>query len=68
MAILRSKEISELSSEELDENLSELRLELMKIRGVLASGGIPEDVGKTREIKRTVARILTFKNKKRRKK
>lgn len=63
MAILRSEEISELSPDELDEHLAELRLELMKIRGVLASGGIPEDVGKSREIRRTIARILTFKNK-----
>ena len=62
MAILRSKEISEFTSDELDEHLSDLRLELMKIRGVLSSGGIPEDVGKSREIKRTMARILTLKN------
>ena len=62
MVILRSKEISEMGSEELDGHLSELRLELMKIRGVLSSGGIPEDVGKSREIKKTIARILTFKN------
>ncbi len=61
MAILRSKEIAEMTSEELDEHLSELRLELMKIRGVLSSGGIPEDVGKSREIKKTIARILTIK-------
>jgi ribosomal protein L29 len=33
----------------------------MKIRGGLASGGVPENVGKTREIKRTIARILTKK-------
>lgn len=62
MAILRSNEISEMSSEELNEHLSDLRRDLMKIKGVLASGGIPEDVGKVREIKRTIAKILTAKN------
>jgi ribosomal protein L29 len=36
----------------------------MKIRGVLASGGIPENVGKAKEIKRTIARINTFKSRK----
>jgi len=61
MAILRSKEISEMSSEDLDKHLYELRKDLMKINGVLASGGVPEDVGKVREIKRTIARILTYK-------
>jgi large subunit ribosomal protein L29 len=61
MTILRSQELSELSADELDDRLVELRRELMKIKGVLASGGIPEEVGKTREIKRTIARILTYK-------
>jgi hypothetical protein len=36
----------------------------MKIRGVLASGGMPEDVGKAREIRRTIARILTIRKEK----
>ena len=44
----------------MDERLTQLRKELMKIRGVLASGGIPEEVGKAREIKRTIARIKTI--------
>ena len=64
MAILRAKEIKELSKEELEEKQLQLHGDLMKIRGVLASGGIPENVGKAREIKRTIARINTFKNRK----
>ena len=61
MAIIRSDEIRGMSVSEMDERLTQLRKELMKINGVLASGGIPEEVGKVREIKRTIARINTFK-------
>ena len=48
---------------EMDEQLIQLRKDLMKMRGVLASGGIPEGVGKVREIRRTIARINTEKSK-----
>ena len=64
MAILRAKEIKELTKDELEEKQLQLNSDLMKIRGVLASGGIPENVGKAREIKRTIARINTFKSRK----
>ncbi len=64
MAILRSKELLEMDDDELDKHLSELQDELMKINGILASGGIPEDIGKVREIRHTIARILTIKKQK----
>jgi large subunit ribosomal protein L29 len=60
MAILRSDEIQGMDDSEMDERLTQLRRQLMKINGVLASGGIPEEVGKTRDIKRTIARIETI--------
>lgn len=62
MAILHNPEIWEMGIEELDDRLSQLQDDLMKIKGVLASGGIPEDVGRAREIRRTIAKILTIKN------
>ena len=61
MAILRNSEIRELSGEELEDKLSQLQGDMMKIRGVLASGGIPEHVGRMRETRRTIARIETYK-------
>ncbi|MDD5111899.1 MAG: 50S ribosomal protein L29 [Candidatus Altiarchaeota archaeon] len=62
MAILRASDIRNKEDTEIASDLAELRKNLMKIRGGLASGGIPEDVGKTREIKKTIARILTIKH------
>ncbi|HIE34135.1 MAG TPA: 50S ribosomal protein L29 [Candidatus Altiarchaeales archaeon] len=64
MSIFHKSELWDMSIDELDSHLLDLKKELMKIRGILASGGIPDDVGKTREIKKTIARILTIKREK----
>ncbi|MHA1238727.1 MAG: 50S ribosomal protein L29 [Candidatus Odinarchaeia archaeon] len=60
MAILRVKEIREMSNEERLKKLSELRAELAQQRVMVASGGAVENPGKIRAIKRTIARILTI--------
>ncbi|MDY6769818.1 MAG: 50S ribosomal protein L29 [Candidatus Nanohaloarchaea archaeon] len=59
MAILRSDEAREMSRDELEEKLDDLNLELSKERGQIAVGGFPEDPGRIKEIKRTIARIKT---------
>ncbi len=64
MAILRSEEIRDLSLEELEEKLKELRNELLREKSMIASGGAPENPGRIKEIKRTIARILTIKTQK----
>jgi len=61
MAILKTKEIRKLSTKELDKRLRELRLELAKERGNISIGSTVSSPGRTREIKRTIARILTVK-------
>lgn len=64
MAILRSEEIRDLGAEELEEKLSELRNELLREKSMIASGGAPENPGRIKEIRRTIARILTIKSQK----
>ncbi|HDD71643.1 MAG TPA: 50S ribosomal protein L29 [Candidatus Aenigmarchaeota archaeon] len=61
MAILRSKEIRKMTEEEINKKLNELRLELAKKRAQVIIGGAPENAGKIREIRKTIARILTIK-------
>lgn len=61
MAILRIKELRAMSDKELEEKLNELSLELMLLREKIKAGGAVENSGKIREIKRTIARILTIK-------
>ncbi len=62
MAILRSDEINDMDSEELDKKVFELRNELLRERSKVASGGAPDNPGRVKEIKRTIARILTIEN------
>ncbi len=62
MAILRREEIRDMTPEEAREKAFELRNELLRERSKVASGGAPENPGRIREIKRTIARILTIEN------
>ncbi|MFH1106190.1 MAG: 50S ribosomal protein L29 [Candidatus Aenigmatarchaeota archaeon] len=62
MAILRLKEIRAMPKEETDKKLAELRLELGKTRGSAAVGAAVQNPGRTREIRKTIARILTVRS------
>ncbi len=53
-----------MGAKDLETKKKELKLELSKERGKLKVGGMPENPGKLKEIKRTIARINTFLNQK----
>ena len=57
---LKAKEIREFTPEERMDKLTELKEELMHERGVSAMGGSPPSPGKIRQIRMTIARILTI--------
>lgn len=59
MAIVKRKEIRSLGKTELEEKLQQLRAELRKEKGAVASGTRAENPGRIKELKRTIARILT---------
>ncbi|MBX7076294.1 MAG: 50S ribosomal protein L29 [Methanobacteriaceae archaeon] len=60
MAILRSNEIWEMEIEEIQEKLIELKAELNKNVSKGAAAGVIENPGQIRELKRTIARVLTI--------
>lgn len=62
MAILRAKEIQKLSESEYNSKLEEIRKELMKLIAQKSAGSTPENPGRIRALKRTIARMLTIKN------
>jgi large subunit ribosomal protein L29 len=64
LPILRKREIRQLLPEEREKKLAELRTELVKLRTTVKSGGNIDNVGRIRELKRTVARLLTISNEK----
>ena len=64
MAILKKKQIREMKLEDLNRRLNELRLELMKELGSVKVGRSVKNPGRIRELRRTIARILTIKREK----
>ncbi|MFQ5801138.1 MAG: 50S ribosomal protein L29 [Candidatus Hydrothermarchaeales archaeon] len=45
----------------MDEKIAELKQELLKINTTIASGGAPDNPGKIKAIRRTIARMKTIK-------
>ncbi|HEX4921095.1 MAG TPA: 50S ribosomal protein L29 [Candidatus Bathyarchaeia archaeon] len=62
MAILRKRELAQLLPEERKKKISELRADLTTIRTQVKSGGTVENPARVRELRRTIARILTVQN------
>ena len=62
MAILRTKQIREMVPKDLDSKLAEIRLELMKEYGNVKMGKPIKNTGRIRELKKSIARILTVRN------
>ncbi len=59
MAILKKKQLKEMTDADIVKRKSELKLELSKDRGQIALGGTPSNPGRVKEIRKTIARILT---------
>ena len=64
MAIIRLKEIQAMSSEDRTKRLVDLRVELARIRTLARAGGAVENPTRLRELRRTIAQILTIENEK----
>ena len=62
MPILRMREIRSMSSEERRRRLNDLRAELVRLRTMVKAGGSLENPSRIRELRRTIARILTVEN------
>jgi large subunit ribosomal protein L29 len=62
LAILRKREMKQMLPEEGKKKISELRAELTTIRTSVKSGGTVENPSRVRELRRTVARLLTAQN------
>ena len=67
MAIARAKELRAMGEDDLRAKLSEYRAELRRLKAQTSAGVRPENPGRVRELKRTIARILTILHEKKRK-
>jgi len=62
MAILRNKEIRAMSSEDRRKKISELQTELVRLKTMVKAGGSIENPSRIRELRKTIARLLTIEN------
>ena len=64
MAIMRMKDIVSMSSEDRAAKLVDLRVELARIRTMINAGGAIENPTRVRQLRKTIAQILTVENEK----
>jgi large subunit ribosomal protein L29 len=64
MAILRVDEIRNMNPTERQDELDKLGMELIRERAIASAGGAPENPGRIKEIRRTIARIKTIQGEK----
>lgn len=60
MAILHVDEIRDMTPAERASELEQLETELLNTRAIQAAGGAPENPGRIKELRRTIARLKTI--------
>ena len=60
MAILRLKDIRDMSSEKRKEKVTEFRTEIARLKTMVEAGGSIDNPTRIRELRKTIARILTI--------
>jgi large subunit ribosomal protein L29 len=60
MAILRLKDIRDMSPEKRKEKITEFRTELARLKTMVEAGGSIDNPAQIRELRKTIARILTI--------
>lgn len=60
MAIIKKGKIREMADAELSTKLFEFQKELNSERGMVATGGRTSNPGKIRELRKSVARVMTI--------
>ena len=62
MPLLRVKDIANMTAEEREYKLIDLRAELARLRTMINAGGTVEDPTRIRELRKAIAQILTIQN------
>lgn len=60
MTIVYPEEVRDMTAPEREDELENLRTELLNERAVQAAGGQPENPGRIKELKKAIARIETI--------
>ena len=62
MAIIRLQEIINMSSEDRTKKLAELRTELARMKTMIRAGGAVDNPTRVRQLRKTIAQVLTIEN------
>jgi large subunit ribosomal protein L29 len=62
MPIIRLQEIINMSTEDRTKKLAELRTELARMKTMIRAGGAVENPTRVRDLRKTIAQILTIEN------
>ncbi len=62
MPIIRLKDIREMSSEDREKKVVELRTELLRLKTMIKAGGAIDNPARVRELRKAIARLLTVEN------
>jgi large subunit ribosomal protein L29 len=62
MAIMRIKEIADMTSADRAKKLVDLRAELSRLKTMVHAGGAVDNPTRIRELRKTIAQILTVEN------
>lgn len=60
MTILRTKEIRDMSHQDRQKRLGEMQTELIRLRTMIKAGGSIDNPARVRELRKTIARLLTI--------
>ncbi|MBN1386750.1 50S ribosomal protein L29 [Candidatus Woesearchaeota archaeon] len=61
---MKAKDLRDMKPEQLDAKLAEMKKELVKLGAQVATGTNPKNPSQIRNIKKTMARVLTIKKQK----
>lgn len=65
---MKNKDIKSMTPEDIKKKMVEVKKELMKLNSQIASGTTPTSPGQVKQLKKTVAKLITQLNQKERKK
>lgn len=57
---MKAKELRSLTKKDLETKLDELKKELVKSNAQIATGTVPKSPGQIKQMKKTIAKILTI--------
>ena len=60
MSLIKKNEIKAMTNKQREEKITDLKKEIIKSNAQISTGTVPENPGRIKEIRRTIARLITI--------